>query len=254
MNQLETAPLRANYGIDAPTVVRTQVIVGIILVALGIAAQIPARTMGLFWLALVGAVVLWGGAWCLIIAAVMLWGSLVGKVRVRDRVLASIEWRGDEHVLDVGCGHGLMAIGAARRLKNGRVIGLDLWREEDQAANTPEATMANASAEGVADRIELRDGDARQMPFPDSTFDVVLSSWAIHNIDEPAERERAITEIVRVLRPGGRAVIVDIRHAPDYAAVFERLGMRDVRLQGRNFLFVTPTRTVRAIKPVAEPT
>lgn len=47
---------------------------------------------------------------------IMIWGSKVGKRLLRDKMIDSISWRGDEKVLDVGCGHGLMLIGAAKRL------------------------------------------------------------------------------------------------------------------------------------------
>ena len=73
--------------------------------------------------------------------------------------------------MDVGCGRGLLLIGAAKRLTTGRAIGLDVWRRQDQAGNDPAATIANAQADGVAERVELREGDARQLPFDDQTFD-----------------------------------------------------------------------------------
>src|SRR3546814_12624473 len=92
--------------------------------------------------------------WAFVITAcVMLWGSKIGKVRLRDKVLATLPWRGDERVLDVGCGHGLMLAGAAQRLLTGRVIGIDIWRSEDQARNSPEATLRNMRLEGVSERV-----------------------------------------------------------------------------------------------------
>src|SRR3546814_6489738 len=57
----------------------------------------------------------WMGWAFVITACVMLWGSKIGKVRLRDKVLATLPWRGDERVLDVGCGHGLMLAGADRK-------------------------------------------------------------------------------------------------------------------------------------------
>ena len=112
-----------------------------------------------------------------------------------------------DRVLDVGCGHGLMLIAAAKKLRTGKAIGVDLWQTEDQAANNPDATLLNARLEGVAERIELKTADARQLPFVDKSFDVVLSSWALHNIYDAAGREQAIAEIARVLKPGGQAAI-----------------------------------------------
>jgi ubiquinone/menaquinone biosynthesis C-methylase UbiE len=178
----------------------------------------------------------------------MIWGSKIGKLRLRDRVLDALPWRGDELVLDVGCGHGLMLIGVAKRLRDGRAIGLDLWQKADQAGNSREATWQNVEIENVAERVELKDGDARSLPFADNTFDVVVSSWALHNIYEAAGRETAVREIVRVLKPGGRLVLTDIRHTREYAKVLQAAQMREIKRSGPNFLFFIPSFTLTATK------
>ncbi len=95
------------------------------------------------------------------VAPPLLWaGSIVATLR---------PWTGEEILLDVGCGRGLMLLGAARRLTTGHAVGIDLWRDEDQAENSPEALEANARLEGVADRIRIDTGDARQLPYPNAT-------------------------------------------------------------------------------------
>ncbi|MBS1911300.1 MAG: class I SAM-dependent methyltransferase [Bacteroidetes bacterium] len=248
MQQASEAMPQARYGIDAPTVLRNLVVLGIGCIAVGIAAQFVAYAQRLGWLAVAGGICAVSGAWFLMSAGVMLWGSLIGKMRLRDRVLALVELRGDEMVLDVGCGHGLMVIGAARRLGSGRAVGIDIWSNVDQASNSAGATMANVRAGGVEDRVELRTADMRELPFPDGMFDVILSSWAIHNLNAPEERERALREIVRVLKPGGRVAIVDIQHTAQYLSVLQAAGLRDVRRFGRSFLFVIPTHIVTAAK------
>ena len=58
-------------------------------------------------------------------------------------------------------------------------VGIDVWSNVDQLHNSRDATLANAKAEGVSDRVEVRDGDMRSLPFADSTFDVVVSSLGI---------------------------------------------------------------------------
>ena len=129
--------------------------------------------------------------------------SKVGKFRERDRLLDSIPWRGDETVLDVGCGRGLLLVGVAKRLRTGRAVGVDIWQSKDQSGNHPEATYKNAQVEGVANRVEVKNGDARQLPFKDGTFDVVVSSLVLHNIRDASERKKAVQEIARVLKGGG---------------------------------------------------
>ncbi len=66
--------------------------------------------------------------------------------------------------------------------------------------------------EGVADKVEVHTGDARKLPFDDASFDVVLSSMALHNIYNAGERQTAVREIARVLKSGGRVLILDVRH------------------------------------------
>ncbi len=109
---------------------------------------------------------------------------------------------GSEKVVDVGCGRGLLLVGVARRLRDGRAFGVDLWQSIDQSGNTPEATMANAKAEDVAGRVEIRTADMRDLPFHDESMDCGSSSIAIHNVPGEDGRAKAIREIARVLKPG----------------------------------------------------
>jgi ubiquinone/menaquinone biosynthesis C-methylase UbiE len=92
------------------------------------------------------------------------------------------------------------------------------------------------------------------LPFEDNSFDLVLSSLAIHNISGRAGREKAINEAVRVLRPGGRLMIVDIRATGQYQAQLAKIAMNDVarRRLGWRFWWCGPwaaTGLVTATKP-----
>jgi SAM-dependent methyltransferase len=88
-------------------------------------------------------------------------------------------------------------------------VGVDLWSRKDQSGNSPEVTLANAAAAGVADRVEVRTADITALPFQDDSFDVVTSALVIHNIPSPEARYRAVDEAMRVLRPGGQLLIAD---------------------------------------------
>ena len=168
--------------------------------------------------------------------------SYYGKFRARDRLLDSLHLRGDETVLDVGCGHGLLLIGAAKRLPRGRSIGIDLWSQVDQGNNSREATLENARLEGVADRVEVRDGDMRKLPFPDASVDAVIANLAIHNISSREGRREAIAEIVRVLKPGGQAALMDFKHVGQYAEDLKKDGIADARASGLVFWIFPPVR------------
>src|SRR5262249_38595728 len=147
-----------------------------------------------------------------------------GKFVEWERILDGLHLRGDEAVLDMGCGRGAVLTAVARRLTTGRATGVDIWGRPDPAGNPPEGTERNASLEGVRERVTIETGDMRTLPFPDASFDLVVSSLAIHNIRSGADRRRAVAEAYRVLKPGGRLVIADIRATWSYADELRTLG------------------------------
>jgi SAM-dependent methyltransferase len=226
----------ASYGIDAPPAVVGLALGGLCLFALAVFLP-DARLLAVPATVLVAE------------AGLMVWGSRAGKPRFLARVLDAIPWRGDEQVLDVGCGRGVMLIAAARRLSTGTAHGVDIWNNVDQSGNSRAATERNARAEGVADRVAVHDGDARKLPFPDRSFDVIVSSLALHNIHPAKERAVALREIARVLRPGGRVAIVDVRSTRQYAHVLAECGLRDVTCSGLTFRTFPPLRVVTGTKP-----
>lgn len=238
-----------DYGIDAPKLVKRFAIRGGMLIAFALALYFANRNSNPAAATSLGSMLFAIGLTFLIISAFMIWSSRVAKLKLRDRILDSMPWRGDESVLDVGCGRGLLLIGAAKRLKTGKATGVDVWQTDDLSGNNAASTLANAKAEGVAERIKIENADARKLPFGANSFDVVVSSLAIHNIDSSQERAKAVREIARVLKPGGRLAIYDIFHAAEYAKVLQQLGLADVQLSGLSFLWCVPSRTVIARKP-----
>jgi arsenite methyltransferase len=210
---------RPDYGVDAPGVVRGLALAGIAALAL---AGIAAAWLGIPWLAIVLAVI---GFALLLASALTLRNALAGKFRHRDRILGHVDWRGDERVLDVGTGRGLLLVGAVKRLTTGRGAGLDIWSKKDLSDNSIERTMNNLAAEGVAARCELVTGPAQEMPFPDGSFDVVVSNLCLHNIRGSETRAAACREIARVLGPGGIAVISDLMFVNRHVETFREVGM-----------------------------
>src|SRR5262249_11825780 len=132
----------------------------------------------------------WPGIAILGNAVLMTLSSKWGKIWQRERILARVSWRGDERVLDAGCGRGLLLCAAAQRVPRGRAVGVDLWQARDQSGNRPGATAKNAQAEGV--RVEITSGDLRALPFCDGCFDVIVSSLVVHNIPSDDGRAAAL--------------------------------------------------------------
>jgi arsenite methyltransferase len=221
-----------SYGIDAPYAPVFMAVMTVVFLVLAILSGRWQRFVPVtFMLAVLG---------------FYLHNTLRGKFVVWAYLLDQLHLRGDERILDLGCGRGAVLLLAAQHLTTGRAVGVDLWRSVDQSGNSPEATRHNAIAEGVADRVELHTGDMTALPFEDNSFDVVVSSLAVHNISGCAGREKAISEAVRVLRPGGRLMIADIRATRQHAAQLAKLGMSAV---ARRRLGWQPWWVVTATKP-----
>ena len=96
--------------------------------------------------------------------------------------------------------------------------------------------------------MRLCDGDARALPFADASFDVVVSSLAIHNIATLSGRTQAIQEIARVVKSGGRIVIIDISCTDEYARVLHEAGVLGVQQSEPSFMFLIPTRVLTATR------
>lgn len=213
---------KADYGIDAPGVVRNLFVIGAVGVLLGLFG--PSR-LHLGPLVVRGTSFLWLGGFLIGEAGLMLFYALRGKFSHRDRMLGLHIWRGDEQVLDVGTGRGLLLIGAAKRLHSGHAFGLDIWNKADLSGNSLERTERNLRIEGVTNRCTLVSEGAQQMSFADGMFDVVVSNLCLHNIYDAPNRSRACAEIIRVLRPHGVAIISDYKHTKQYAEEFSRAGL-----------------------------
>jgi arsenite methyltransferase len=220
---------QANYGMDAPGVIRIMFLTG--AAALLLATLLPA--LGIpnlhFRIGEVNVVFPWRsllgtGLGCMAAGLLMTYYSTVGKFKLRDRILNMVAWKGDEHVLDVGTGRGLLLIGAAKRLTSGCAVGIDIWSAKDLSENAMENTLQNAEIEGVRQRVEVKTEDATAMSFPDNTFDVILTNACIHNIPSAAGREQACREIVRVLKPGGQALISDFVNSGKYKKACQAAG------------------------------
>ena len=208
---------RGEYGIDAPY---GPVIFAVAAVASAVVATLERRggeTRSALQMAIFS-------AFFAANAASFLYTTRRGKFLEWERILDRLQLCGDERVLDMGCGRGAVLIAVARRLTSGRVSGIDIWNVRDQSGNAKDVTERNAALEGVAERVEIHTGDMRALPFPDGSFDLVVSSLAIHNIPKSAERRRAVAEAFRVLRPGGRLAVADIRATSSYADALRTLG------------------------------
>lgn len=119
----------------------------------------------------------------------------------RQRVVDLARLKPGESVLDVGCGTGTLAITARRRVgREGKVFGID--------ASPEMIARGGKKARKAGFEIDFRNESIEALPFPDGQFDGVLSTMMLHHLPRKV-REAGVREIRRVLKPGGRVLIVD---------------------------------------------
>jgi len=133
-------------------------------------------------------------------------GFLEERLRIREELIKLVQPKEGDRVLDVGTGGGLLAIGFAKAAKDVRAIGIDLWVPGGGGTSLKTAKR-NAEIEGVADRVEFRKADARDIPYPDNYFDIVVASFVLHMIYR--NRDLAFKEMIRVLKSRGKFAVIE---------------------------------------------
>ncbi|HJY64860.1 MAG TPA: methyltransferase domain-containing protein [Ignavibacteria bacterium] len=151
--------------------------------------------------------------------------TLGREQRMRERTLDAASVAVDDHVLDVGCGTGSLVIAAKRRVgQSGSVNGVDASGEMISYAKK------KASSCGLSVSFDV--AAAQTLPFPDGMFDVVLCSLALHHIPE-GDRSDALAEMRRVLKPGGKVLILEFGRVQGFWAVLNPVAMLHTRRSPR---------------------
>jgi ubiquinone/menaquinone biosynthesis C-methylase UbiE len=146
-----------------------------------------------------GAVIRWAGHYDQVVSLL----TLGRRARLRNMTIALARIQPGDRVLEVGCGTGDVAIAAcAPAGPRGSVSGIDAGPEMIAVAR------AKAARAGVA--VDFRVEPIEALTYPDATFDIVLSSLMMHHLPDDLKRQ-GLAEIARVLKPGGRLLIVDVK-------------------------------------------
>jgi ubiquinone/menaquinone biosynthesis C-methylase UbiE len=132
----------------------------------------------------------------------LVWLFMLGRERAfRETILRLARLAPGESVLDVGCGTGTLAIAAKRHIgPAGTVCGID--------ASPEMIARAGKKARKAGVEVVFKNAAAQTLPFRDAQFDVVLSTLMLHHLPRKG-RQQCAGEIRRVLKPGGRVLVVD---------------------------------------------
>lgn len=109
-------------------------------------------------------------------------------------------------VLDAGCGSGRSTVALGRTIKGGRIVAVDRFDSGYIDSGGLALLKRNLKLTNLEDRVDIRKGDITLLPFPDNTFDSAVSTHVFDHLGR--EKSKALQEVHRVLRPGGRFLMV----------------------------------------------
>ena len=119
-----------------------------------------------------------------------------------------IDWDGRGNALDIGCGSGALSIRLAKKYPGAMVTGIDQWGK--QWGYSRAICELNASIEGVRERTTFQQSSASKLPFPDESFNLVVSNLTFHEVKDAPDKRLLLREGLRVLRKGGTFAFQDL--------------------------------------------
>ncbi|MDP2744895.1 MAG: class I SAM-dependent methyltransferase [Dehalococcoidia bacterium] len=161
------------------------------------------------------------------------------RMGIVHEVIAAGKIGPNDRVLDVGTGRGFLAIEIAKAVKGCQIVGMDMWDMPAKGemhkgfvlGDTRDNAERNARLEGMSNNVKFRQADAREMPFESESFDVVVSSFVMHQIVYGTGGPRVLQETYRVLKPRGRLVIVDLIIGKRITGQLTELGFGEIKVQ-----------------------
>ncbi|MBF7156051.1 class I SAM-dependent methyltransferase [Bacillus albus] len=128
--------------------------------------------------------------------------------RIHDLMVKKVNWNGQGKILDIGAGSGSLIIKLAIAFPKSFLTGIDYWGENWEYSR--EQCQQNAEIDGVSDRIDFLKASAANLPLQDDEFDIVVSCLTFHEVRDTRNKTEVIKEALRVLKPGGEFIFLDL--------------------------------------------
>ncbi|MBN2547677.1 MAG: class I SAM-dependent methyltransferase [Anaerolineales bacterium] len=128
--------------------------------------------------------------------------------QIRGLLLEHLNWDGAGQALDIGCGNAPLTIELAKKYPRAAFIGIDCWSKGWDYSQS--ACERNARAEGVDQRVTFHQASASNLPFPDESFDLVVSNLVFHMVADTADKRTVLREALRVVKKDGVFAFQDL--------------------------------------------
>ncbi|QED49493.1 class I SAM-dependent methyltransferase [Cytobacillus dafuensis] len=128
--------------------------------------------------------------------------------KIHDLIVSKVNCNGKGTVLDIGAGSGSLIIKLAKSFSETCLTGIDYWDENWEYSKA--LCQQNAEIERVFDRIDFLKASASELPFKDGQFDIIVSCLTFHEVRDEENKTDVIKEALRVLKPGGQFVFLDL--------------------------------------------
>jgi len=130
------------------------------------------------------------------------------QAKIRNLLFDYLIWSGEGTVLDIGCGNGAIAIEVAKKYPKARVTGIDYWGGKWDYSK--EICENNVEIEGLKERTAFQKASASALPFDDDSFDVAVSNFVFHEVNDKKDKKEVVREALRVVKKGGVFVFQDL--------------------------------------------
>ncbi|PGL67874.1 class I SAM-dependent methyltransferase [Bacillus sp. AFS055030] len=147
---------------------------------------------------------------CILSYSVYQFSSIGGNYqsKIHDLIVSKVKLDVDGTLLDIGTGSGSLIIKLAKAFPGSKLTGIDYWGENWEYSKAQ--CQQNAEIEGVSHQIHFQKASASELPFNENEFDVIVSCLTFHEVKDQSNKTEVIKEALRVLKPGGHFVFLDL--------------------------------------------